>query len=240
MNIVAEIASAHMGDANKCIELTNAAYEAGADGIKYQIWTQEDIKHSKYFNNLKRFELTFEEWESITQMAKILDMDVWLETFSHKTTEFAAGLMPDFFKINYNEFLMNPVYDNLTSVPIFWRIQSDMPVYGNHVAIGEQTYPTTRIAARDEIQMIKSYKERGYEVIYADHQLSYGLMDDLERDCASIAAMQAGADFIEKHICLNREDLKAESRDYISALEPGEFEDYVKFMKTDKKVGIIL
>jgi sialic acid synthase SpsE len=66
-------------------------------------------------------------------------------------------------------------------------------------------------------------------------------MSDIDRDIISVAAHNAGAQYIEKHICMNREELKEHSNDYHSALEPEEFRDYVQFMKQQNgKIGVIV
>ena len=40
--ILAEIGSAHMGDPDLCIELIHKAKEAGADGVKVQVWFPDE------------------------------------------------------------------------------------------------------------------------------------------------------------------------------------------------------
>ena len=40
--ILAEIASAHCGDPDLCLELIHKAKEAGADGVKVQVWFPEE------------------------------------------------------------------------------------------------------------------------------------------------------------------------------------------------------
>ena len=234
--ILAEIAAAHIGDTKTCHDLTVAAYKAGADGVKYQIWSLADIKGHKYFNNMKRFKLDKEQWREITENAKILGLDVWIECYSKKTYQFAETLGPDFFKMPYTLFLNNPTVAD-TDIPIFWRVQNDLPIYGKHVAIGEQSFPTSWEQARDELELLSNFPD--CDILYADHQNTYGLTDDYGQ--ISLAAHNAGAQYIEKHICMDREALKKESKDYVSALEPDEFKDYVEFMHSQNgKLGVIV
>ena len=248
--ILAEIASAHMGDPDNCRELIMAAYQAKADGVKLQIWDDNDIKGHKAYTNLRRFELPFSEWEELVYTAEMLSLDIWAEVYSTHMMDKVKDLQPHYFKIAYQRFLKDPTISDTDGIPIFWRTNGPPPIYGNSVSIGEQSFPTTRQEAKKEIALIKQYREspvllidkgKNYDICYADHQNAYGLIDNLDRDIASVAAVQAGAQFIEKHICLNREELKQQSRDYISALEPDEFAEYVSFMKNESgKIGVIL
>jgi sialic acid synthase SpsE len=57
--ILAEIASAHMGNPELCKDLIEAAYDAGADGVKVQVWTKGEVQ------GIDDKCIPFEEWEDI-------------------------------------------------------------------------------------------------------------------------------------------------------------------------------
>ena len=62
---------------------------------------------------------------------------------------------------------------------------------------------------------------------YADHTHAESPM----RFVIPAMAVAKGARLVEKHICLSRRRLKGKSRDWVSALEPDEFRDFVDFIR---------
>jgi N,N'-diacetyllegionaminate synthase len=229
--ILAEIASAHMGDPELCMQLIHRAQESGADGVKVQIWNQQDIRNHPSFNNLKRFELTHQEWGLIAELAKRAEIDLWVEVYGKDSAKFATTLEPHAWKIPYTAVLSQPPIMDYPKSTVYLRVQTQAVDFADHLAIGEQHYPTTYTRAKEEIKLIKHYK--GKDILYADHEG----FDTKAPGYAAIRAHHAGANIIEKHICLNREVLKGESKDYISALEPKEFKRFVDFMKKYERGG---
>jgi sialic acid synthase SpsE len=218
--ILAEIASSHTGDVDKCKELVIQSHKAGADGVKVQIWQQSEIKGHPRFDNLKRFELTHQEWEAVAAAARIIGIDLWIELIGMDSSGFAERLKPYAWKLRNQTSL---VY---TKALVFWRIKKELEAFPRQIAIGEQGYPTRLEDALEELDIVRHYIEGSSEVLYADHS-------NIELSGYPVARMAKalGVWGIEKHICLNREELKKDSQDYISALEPDEFRDFVEAMK---------
>jgi len=220
--ILAEIASAHLGNVIDCMALVQKAQEAGADGVKIQIWEESEIFRHPFFENLRRFELSHQEWKEVSEVAAILGIDLWVEIIGRNSMAFAASLSPHAWKVPHNLWLRHG--DFFLGKKVFARV-TNKGASAKRLAIGEQMYPTTLIQARQEIQLVKHYAKQGQEVLYADHTHSYK-----NAGFTCMLAHHAGADFIEKHICLDRSALKEQSKDFISALEPEEFKHFVHFM----------
>ena len=73
--IVAEIGNNHEGEFNKAINLIDAAAKSGADAVKFQTYKVESYYNKKFtekkrFNRLKKFQLTFEEFEKLSKYSK--------------------------------------------------------------------------------------------------------------------------------------------------------------------------
>lgn len=232
--ILAEIASAHVGNVKACKTLITDAHSAGANGVKFQIWNDQDIQNHEHYNNLKRFEIRRADWVILAKYARKLGLEVWAEVYSQDSAEWVAEFIkPDAWKIPYKLFLLDSkVYEDLEA-PVFWRVQTEMPIYGTNVAIGEQGYPTTLAEAKEEVELVKYYKHADRRVLYADHFSAYVPNNFI----AALAAYHDGADIIEKHICLNRKELAKESKDHYSALEPREFKDFVDYMHENERGG---
>ena len=70
--IVAEIGNNHEGNFNNAKKLINLAAKAGADAVKFQTYQTKNFilkKNLKRFNQLKNFELTYEQFKSLKKIA---------------------------------------------------------------------------------------------------------------------------------------------------------------------------
>lgn len=187
--ILAEIASAHMGDPDLCLELIRKAKEAGADGVKVQVWFPEegDFSHMMdKFMGKEGYLKVIREGRGMT--------DTWLQYYGDTSAMLCIDMANHAISAKHKVYSTNPI-------------------------IGHQLYPTPISAS------LLHKVEPGYG--YADH--SYHASPWAY--AAPAIAIARGATLIEKHICLNREALKLKSKDWISALEPDEFKEFVKFIR---------
>lgn len=228
--ILAEIASAHLGSVIDCMAMIQQAQKAGADGVKIQIWEESEISQHPAFENLRKYELSRNEWQEIAETTDILEVDLWIEVIGFNSLKFAKTLKPYAWKIPHHIAVNTPLLEGET---VFHRVQTQGADVVN-VAIGEQHYPTSLDIARKEIELVKYYNARGSNILYAEHQQAEGARNP---GYTALLAYHAGANVIEKHICLSRKDLKPHSQDHISALEPDEFRKFVEFMKKYERGG---
>jgi len=247
--IIAEIASAHFGNIAVLHDLIFAAYDAGCDGVKIQVWREIEIRNHKAYRNLKKFELTVEQWQQAARTIKSLKMDLWVEIYSHYSYELAIKLNYDYCKAStkianndlrflklYNDF----VSDSVVRINnIFWKSESisSKLVLKKHkkITVGEQLYPTTLEQGKKEINFINDNSCDGREIVYCCHQnpITDGAYT------LPMAALQSGAKYIEKHLCIKRDILEKYSNDWVSAFEPDELKHFVKLIKSEKKVSYI-
>ena len=192
--ILAEIASAHMGDPDLCLELIHKAKEAGADGVKVQVWFPEEGD----FSHMMDKAMTEDQHIYYLERAP-RGFDLWGQWY---------GLSSKKLCDDYCDRQLNG---------------TDKEGF-----VGKQNYPT-------QIADVDLYKLRSYDYwAYADHTDCSTYDSVWKHDWPFIIpamAIAAGATLIEKHICLDREALKEKSKDYISALEPDEFKEFVEFIR---------
>jgi len=195
--ILAEIASAHMGDPDLCLELIHKAKEAGADGVKVQVWFPEEGDFSRMMDK-------FTDWEYILSRS-LRGFDLWGQWYGDKSKALCARFC-----------------DRL--------ISGHSKIFDGREIYGKQDYPTL---VRDA--HIKRVYGNGDG--FADHSAStYSWVQFTNKHynwgfILPAMAIAAGATLIEKHICLDREELKKKSKDWVSALEPHEFKEFVEFIR---------
>ena len=90
--IICEIASAHGGNANRLIELVNAAARAHADWVKLQIFRTERLiaRDGESYSLFKSIELSPQQWTYIFSHALGLDIRVIAEVFDMPSLDVAA------------------------------------------------------------------------------------------------------------------------------------------------------
>ena len=191
--ILAEIASAHMGDPELCIELIHKAKEAGADGVKVQVWFPEEGD----FSHMMDKQLP---WGEVLERAP-RGFELWGQWYGDVSltlcSRYCDRLIDGHSKIEHEKTYIH----------------------------GRQDYPT-------EIKDVKlnSLRLKAWNG-YADHTRAPILGEWKWEFIIPAMAIAAGATLIEKHICLNREELKKKSKDWVSALEPDEFREFVAFLR---------
>ena len=242
--ILAEIASAHYGKEDELYDLIFAAHKAKADGVKFQVWRRSEIKGHANYANLKKFEMSRKIWIEAAEIARSLGLEVWCEVYGAKSLALAVEMKYIHLKAN-RKLLKDEAFAKIIGAEecnelefdvSWWRFNKTIFALPENIAVGEQSYPSSEKQGRKEIEICKQLVEYGYNVLYADHQT-------YQNDSTFIlplAAHQAGVKVIEKHICINRSILSEYSSDFISALEPGEFQEFVDFLKTDTKVRYLL
>lgn len=243
--ILAEIASSHCGDKNTLYELIYAAARSRADGVKLQVWRKNEIKNHPRYENLKKFQISRKVWMQAAEMIKRLNMDLWCEIYGVNSLKMAKRMDYDYLKVKKSTVNKDCLFAGMMAMEdnskigynsIFWRFEKELDALPHNLCVGEQNYPTSPDAGRKEVDICNQLSEQDFNVLYADHQKA----DTDEAFTIPLSAYQAGADIIEKHICIDRKELSQYSNDYYSALEPKEFENFVDFMKNQTKVSCLL
>jgi len=235
--VIAEIASSHEGNKDIALDLLKAAYEAGADFIKFQVFSANELltPNCQKFKDFQEIELDEREWKEIFQECKAMNYPFIAEIFDDRSFKLVDQHNPAAYKIHSTD-LTNPVILEkvaLSDKPILLSCGGStieeikyavdyIELKNNYKIIlmhGFQAFPTNlKDTFLNEINTLK--QKFLYPIGYADH------IDAETKDSITlpIAAIGLGASVIEKHITLNR---SLKGRDYYSAMNPDEFAELI-------------
>ena len=244
--IIAEIASAHEGDADLAIEITNYAIAANADAVKFQIFNSEKLlsKNNPFFEEFQQIEFSAKDWKKIIKstnnkkiafIAEAYDKEslLFAENFNvFKAYKIPASCLIDDDMLKILKKINKPVILGVGGAE-FNEIEYAYNMLNKNLTdlvlmCGFQNFPTKV----DEIRLSQITKLKNsfkLDVGFADHtdaefkNLAFGI---------PLMAYAFGATIIEKHITKDR---KKRGKDYYSSLNPDEFKEFVNLLKTSKK-----
>ena len=241
--IIAEAAQGYEGEKLYCDLYVRAAAAAGADAVKFQIVFADDTAEPgyQYYEFYKTLEQPVEAWAEVRQLAADLGVGFFCDISGPRAMRVAKEIRPDAIKFHSSNFFNRPlikqafgisdkVFISLGGVRIteIKQLVADVTSWGvqDQLAFlyGFQAEPTP--IEKSNVARLALLKEEfpGIEIGYMDH--APGDSDD--KIHLSAMAMALGADWIEKHLTLNR-FLKVTN--YISALEPAEMAVYVESLR---------
>lgn len=230
--VIAEIGNNHEGSYTLAEEMVGLAAEAGAGAVKFQTIVPEKLvstRQKERVEQLKRFQLTYEEFERLSQVAKE-EKIIFLSTpFDIESARFLDPLVPA-YKIGSGDNNFYPLIDVVarTGKPIImsagltdlqgvrksvdfitniWNenaIDQDMSIL--HCVT---SYP----ASPDEVNLlaIKDLQRLNVTVGYSDHTLGID---------AAVLSVALGARIIEKHFTIDKN--YSDFRDHQLSADPDE------------------
>ncbi len=246
--VIAEMANSHEGKLSLAKKITENAAKAGADAVKFQKFTANELAEPthEYYSLYKRLEMTNKEWSELINFAKKKSLKVFVDVFGIQSIKSLSKLNIDGYKIhsadlsnpNLLQFLAKTQKAILLSaagslpneIDEAIKILSKTP---KEIVImhGFQGYPTK--LSDSNLLRIKTLK--------AKYDLPIGLMDHISGDSPMsmsipLIGIGLGATIIEKHLTLDR---SKKGLDYYSALNPDEFGKLVTLIrKTTISLGI--
>jgi N-acetylneuraminate synthase/N,N'-diacetyllegionaminate synthase len=210
--IVAEAGLNHNGRLKLAKELVQKAVEVNADAIKFQTYVTEDFisRTSPEFKLFKKYELSFEEFGELFDLAKHLGIIFFSTPLDLGSADFLEKLSVSAFKIASGDITDLPFIEHLskkgkpiilsTGMATFEEVNEAVKVVnstGNKQLVLLHciaTYPASVKEAN--LRAIASLKQAfDVPVGFSDHTLS-GL--------TPIVAVAMGASVIEKHFTLDR------------------------------------
>jgi len=246
--IIAEMAQTHEGSFDLARAITDAASEADADAIKYQVFAADELAVPTYqhYDLYKKIEFSDDQWKQLVNYAKHRNLLVLADVFGERSADLMQRLEVDGFKIHSSDIVNYPLLSQVAKFKktIFLstggstqqevaRAIEIIKKEGNEkicLIHGYQSYPTR--LEDSELNRIRLLRDK--------YRLPVGFADHIDGDSPlatilPLMAIVAGATVIEKHITLDR-SLKGE--DYYSSLNPDEFKKMVEMLrKSEKAVG---
>lgn len=240
--IIAEMACAHDGDIAKAKKLIDTAVEAHADAVQLQFFSPDDLvtPDHEIYDLLQKINFSHQDWKEIHKYAGQYDIHIFACTYDIPSAQLAIDLKVDGIKLNSSD-LSNPDLLRIVAesqIPftlgtgastieeIDQAVQTSKQYGGDQIIImhGVQNFPTAIDNAHiNKIKLL--HRHFGLPVGYQDHTDAsnpFSRMIDL-------LAIGAGACVIEKHITVDR---SKKGTDYEAALEPKEFKEFVKLIRT--------
>ena len=237
--IIAEIAQGYEGDIKLCERFVKLAKQCGADGVKFQIFEAEELclPNYKYYDLFKNLYIQPEDWKTIITLCNEIGIDFYADIFGTTTLSWMLDCKIGGIKIHSTDLKNYTFLNELKNKNIkiivgvggstLPEIEKAVKYLGENEIIimsGFQAEPNLiEDIELNKIQIIK--KQIGTKVGYTDH---IEVTNPLTKSLSAMAVL-LGADYIEKHLTIERDELQLE--DYISALNPVEFKEMVKMIR---------
>ena len=238
VEVVAEIANAHDGDPERACELARQAVAAGADAVKFQVYTAEEllaVDHPR-FGHFKEFEFPRDFWPAAVAAVQTAGCKAYCDVFGIEAFEIASEAGADGFKVHASDLRNQSLLDRLarTGAPVLVSAggagMRDLAVAvrllrngSGRVTLlhGFQAYPTApEDAGLGRLQVLREVFGDMCDIGYMDHADA----ETLAAWTLPAMAVALGARVVEKHITLER---RLKGTDYYSSLNPEEFRRFV-------------
>lgn len=247
--IIAEISCNHLGDKHRAIDLVVAAKTAGADAVKFQLYTPEEIAADvriesgpwagQSYRDLYTEGQTPAEWfPELFELARHIGIVPFASPFSEDAVDFLETLDCPIYKIASPEITHHKLIEACarTGKPLI--ISTGMAELDEILRVDE----IARTAGATDItylHCISAYPARAEDFNLAtmvelrDYGLHVGLSDHSTDNLASVCAVTLGAIVIEKHFTIepvgNGPDVKF-------SILPDEFRGLVNHCRDAAKV----
>lgn len=238
---LAEVASAHQGEAVQALALATSAKDAGADGVKFQLFRAAALvaPNDPHRSTFDQIEFSVEDWENVLNQASALRIPIFADVFDRVSLALGERVGIAAYKIHSTD-MENPEFIRevaATGKPLLLStggsglgaVESAIAgarTEGNESVMllhGVQNFPTR--AADSHLRFIGTLKQTfGLPVGFLDH-VDGGTTTALVLPALAVAF---GADLVEKHVTLDR---SAKGFDYESALEKDRFRTMVELIR---------
>ena len=247
--IIAEVGNNHEGNFSIAKKLVRLAAKAGADAVKFQTFRTENFirkKDIKRFKQLKKFELSYEQFKSLKKLAHIKKIKFISTPLDLESADFLIK-NADLIKIasSDNNFfpLIEKVLKSKKSIIISTGMTNTSQIKDltNYIykVIGKKS-AEKRIAL---LHCVTSYPVedkfanlRSVEYLIKNSKLTIGYSDHTLGNDACIAAVAMGAKIIEKHFTINKKFSKF--RDHALSADYTDLKNIVsRIRKVEKQLG---
>ena len=244
--IIAEAGVNHNGKLELALKLVEIAKQAGADAVKFQTFTAENLSRKdtpkvdyqlnrdvtrSHFEMLKSLELNYEDHRQVIEFCRQMKIDIISTPYSFKDAVFLESLKVGIFKtasadivdLRLQEFIAstNSVALVSTGMASELEIQTAYRVY-------ERTNKGQLVflhATSEYPAPIENSKVRRVTWLRDNFNCEVGFSDHTSSNHSAILALAFGARIFEKHITLDKNDL---GPDHFASLNRDEFSKYVE------------
>jgi sialic acid synthase SpsE len=236
--IVAEIGNNHEGDFDVAAKLVNEAAACGVDAVKFQLIRAEhlvDKSDMARFNQLKSFELGFEQFEQLSKLAHSLGLLFFCTPFDLTNVGFLEAIV-DGYKIASGDNTFYPLIERvaLTGKPLIISTGlSDFQQVRQSVVFVEQQWAAEGIQGELAVlHCVSSYPTlseqanlRSIQFLAENLDCAVGYSDHTLGIDAAVLAVALGALIVEKHFTLDKHF--SDFRDHQLSADPSEMRELV-------------
>jgi sialic acid synthase SpsE len=243
--VLAEVASAHQGEAVQALALAKHAQEAGADGVKFQLFRAADLipPNDPRFSTFEQIELSREDWDQVLGESRGLGLAIFVEAFDRASLKLAEHHEVAAYKIHSTD-IENPEFVRAvaaTGKPLL------LATGGTGLGAVEAAIEVARTEGNGELMLLHGVQNfptriedshlRFLSTLKSVFGLPVGFLDHVDGGSAMAVTLPAlavafGADLVEKHVTLDR---RAKGFDYESALEKEAFSSMVALIREAEK-----
>ena len=249
--IIAELGTSHNADINKAREMTDAAAEAGAQCVKFQMVFADEILHPntgevplpggkiRLYDRFKALEAPVEFYAEIKEYAESRGLLFLCTPFGLKSASTLKEIHPKFVKIASPELNFTGLLEKIARWKLPVLLSSGVSRLGDIEEAVSILKPETELCL---LHCVTSYPapETDYNLrllpnLAAIFGVPVGVSDHSADPCLIPAlAVSMGAAVIEKHFCLSRTD---PGLDDPIALPPRDFSRMVKAVRAAAEAG---
>ncbi len=243
--IIAEIANAHQGNRELAIKIAKQAINSGANAIKFQMYTADDLlvsTHNRY-EHFKKQSFSKSDWDIIFGAIKNCEAKVYVDIFGLDSFRISQNYKIDAYKVHFSDLTNVPLLKLIAKTgkdiligsggASFQEINYSLEIIRAHsksnqkiiLFHGFQAYPT-KINETNLERLIK------FDELFGD-QVQLGISDHIAGDnlfskIIPMMALPYKIKFVEKHITINRHQ---KGTDYYSSLEMSDFKSFIDFFR---------
>jgi sialic acid synthase SpsE len=232
--IIAEVGSNHDGKLEQAKQLIASAKQCGADAVKFQTFTADNLvspKYDKLYQAFRKVELPLEWHEELANFAKKQGIIFLSTPFDEESASLLNKLGLPAFKIASGDVTDYPLLKQVASFKKPIILSTGMA----ELAEVEEAVKIIRDAGDDDIILLhctSNYPPKTEDInlkaittMREMFKLPVGYSDHSEGITSSLGAVALGACVIEKHITT---DKTLPGPDHPSALEVDEFKEMVR------------
>jgi N,N'-diacetyllegionaminate synthase len=236
--IVAEIGNNHEGDVETAREMVRSAAACGVDAVKFQTFRSEHYvsqSDADRFERLKRFELTYEQFEELAHLTKSLGLRFLSTPFDLLSAAFLDGIV-DAFKVASGDNNFYPLIERIaaTGKPIIISLGLAGPeqVRDTYEFVHAEWRRRSIAGQLALLHCVSSYPVppdqanlQAIPYLSDNFACTTGYSDHTIGNEAAVLSVALGARIIEKHFTLDKH--YSDFRDHQLSAEPDDMRDLV-------------
>lgn len=251
--VIAEAGVNHNGSFRLAKKMVDAAKDASADAVKFQVFiaervvtkTSDKALYQKrttgaggQYEMLKKLELTEEEFTKLAAYAQRKNIVFLASAFDERSADLLEGLKVPAFKIPSSEITNFPLLRHIARKVKPIILSTGMSTLGEiaealEVIRGEGADEVVLLhCVSDYPAKVEEMNLRAMNTLRRSFEFPIGLSDHTPGVTIPIAAVVLGATVIEKHFTL---DKKLLGSDHKASLEPNELKEMINCIRSVEK-----